>query len=311
MSKVKCILSVFRRVVAAIMLMAPLTGMAQELNCKVEIDFSQVPGTNTAVFTTLQDAISEYINTRKWTSAQFSPNEKIECKLFFTVKTFEDPHVTGELQIQSSRPVYNSNYTTTIINFKDTKIEFDYQQGEPLIFSENSMESSLTAIINYYVYLILALDFDSFSPSGGDPYWERLNNVVQMAQSAGEGGWKSFEDTKNRAAVLNAFTEPATRKLRDLVYAYHRTGLDEMSVSPDKGRQRITQSLDILSEVSKVAPMSVGISMFKDAKLDELVNVYSKAPQDERERVYELLYSLYPTEGKRLDMIKKGTNKPQ
>ena len=311
MSKVKCILSVFRRVVAAIMLMAPFTGMAQELNCKVEIDFSQVPGTNTAVFTTLQDAISEYINTRKWTSAQFSPNEKIECKLFFTVKTFEDPHVTGELQVQSSRPVYNSNYTTTIINFKDTKIEFDYQQGEPLIFSENSMESNLTAIINYYVYLILALDFDSFSPRGGDPYWERLNNVVQMAQSAGEGGWKSFEDTKNRAAVLNAFTEPATQKLRDLVYAYHRTGLDEMSVSPDKGRQRITQSLDILSEVSKVAPMSVGISMFKDAKLDELVNVYSKAPQDERERVYELLYSLYPTEGKRLDMIKKGTNKPQ
>ncbi|WP_295730409.1 DUF4835 family protein [uncultured Muribaculum sp.] len=284
---------------------------AQELNCKVEIDFSQVPGTNTAVFTTLQDAISEYINTRKWTNAQFSTNEKIDCKLFLAVKTYEDPRITGELQIQSSRPVYNSNYTTTIINFKDTKIEFDYSQGEPLIFSENSMESNLTAIINYYVYLVLALDFDSFSPRGGDPYWERLNNVVQMAQSAGEGGWKSFEDTKNRAAVLNAFTEPSTQKLRDMLYAYHRTGLDEMSVSPDKGRQRITQSLDILSEVSKVAPMSVGISLFKDAKLDELVNVYSKAPQDERERVYELLYSLYPTEGKRLDMIKKGTNKQQ
>lgn len=282
---------------------------AQELNCKVEIDYSQVPGTNTAVFTTLQDAISEYINTRKWTNAQFSPNEKIECKLFLAVKTYEDPRITGELQIQSSRPVYNSNYTTTIINFKDTKIEFDYSQGEPLIFSENSMESNLTAIINYYVYLVLALDFDSFSPRGGDPYWERLNNVVQMAQSAGESGWKSFEDTKNRAALLNAFTEPATQKLRDMVYAYHRTGLDEMSVSPDKGRQRITQSLDILSEVSKVAPMSVSLSLFKDAKLDELVNVYSKAPQDERERVYELLYSLYPTEGKRLDMIKKGTNK--
>ena len=173
------------------------------------------------------------------------------------------------------------------------------------------MESNLTAIINYYVYLILAMDFDSFSPRGGDPYWERLNTVVQMAQSAGESGWKSFEDTKNRAAVLNAFTEPSTQKLRDMIYAYHRTGLDEMSVSPDKGRQRITQSLDILSEVSKVAPMSVGLSLFKDAKLDELVNVYSKAPQDERDRVYEILYSLYPTEGKRLDMIKKGTNKQQ
>lgn len=284
---------------------------AQELNCKVEFDFSQVPGTNTAVFSTLQEAISEYINTRKWTNTQISPNEKIDCTLFFVVKSYEDPHITGELQIQSSRPVYNSNYTSTIINFKDTKVEFDYSQGEPLIFSENTMESNLTAIINYYVYLILAMDFDSFSPRGGDPYWERLNTVVQMAQSAGESGWKSFEDTKNRAAVLNAFTEPSTQKLRDMIYAYHRTGLDEMSVSPDKGRQRITQSLDILSEVSKVAPMSVGLSLFKDAKLDELVNVYSKAPQDERDRVYEILYSLYPTEGKRLDMIKKGTNKQQ
>lgn len=306
----KCVLLVFRYVMAFAMLsIASLSAAAQELNCKVEIDYSQVAGTNTAVFSTLQDALSEYINTRKWTNAQFSTNEKIECKLFLTVKTYEDPHITGELQIQSSRPVYNSNYTTTLINFKDTKIEFDYSQGEPLIFSENTMESNLTAMINYYVYLILAIDFDSFSPRGGDQYWEMLKNVVQMAQSAGESGWKAFEDTKNRAAVLNAFTEPSTQKLRDMVYAYHRTGLDEMSVSPDKGRQRITQSLDILSDVSRVAPMSVGISMFKDAKLDELVNVYSKAPQDERDRVYELLYSLYPTEGKRLDQIKKGKNK--
>jgi hypothetical protein len=293
----------------ASMLSTSVAVSAQELNCKVEIDYSQVNGTNTSLFTTLQEAISEYINTRKWTNAQFATNEKIECKLFFTAKTYDDPRITGELQIQSSRPVYNSNYTTTLINFKDTKIEFDYSQGEPLIFSENSMESNLTAILNFYVYWILAFDFDSFSPRGGDTYWERLNNVVQMAQSSGENGWKSFEDTKNRAAVLNAFTEPATNKLRDMIYAYHRTGLDEMSVSTDKGRQVITESLNILSEVSKVAPMSVGLSLFKDAKLDELVNVYSKAPQDEREKVYELLYNLYPTEGKRLDMIKKGTNK--
>ena len=282
---------------------------AQELNCQVTVDYSQVGGTNTSVFETLKEAISEYVNTRKWTPAQISPNEKIECKLFFSIKEYNDDKMVGDLQVQSSRPVYNSSYTTNLINFKDTKVEFEYREGEPLIFSENSMESNLTAIIDFYVYLILAMDFDSFSPRGGEPFFKELQRVVQMAQSSGESGWKAFEDTKNRSAVLSAFTDPATSKLRDLTYQYHRKGLDEMSVSPAKGRATITESLNVLKEVFSQSPMSVGLSMFKDAKLDELVNLYTKSPQNERTGVYELLYSIYPVETTRLDMIKRGVNK--
>ena len=282
---------------------------AQELNCQVTVDYSQVGGTNTSVFETLQAAISDYVNTRKWTPAQISPNEKIECKLFFTIKEYNDDRMVGDLQVQSSRPVYNSSYTTTLINFKDTKVEFEYREGEPLIFSENSMESNLTAIIDFYVYLILAMDFDSFSPRGGEPFYRELQRVVQMAQSSGESGWKAFEDTKNRSAVLSAFTDPATSKLRDLIYRYHRKGLDEMSVSPAKGRAVITESLDVLKEVFSQSPMAVGLSMFKDAKLDELVNLYTKSPQNEREGAYETLYSIYPVETTRLEMIKRGVNK--
>lgn len=282
---------------------------AQELNCQVTVDFSQVQGTNTAVFKTLESAIADYVNTRKWTNTQISPAEKIECKMFFTIKTYEEPTMSGDLQVQSSRPVYNSSYTTTLLNFKDNKLEFDYQEGEPLIFSENSMESNLTAIINFYVYLILGMDFDSFSPRGGDPYYQLARNVVQMAQSSGESGWKAFEDNRNRNAVLNTFTEQSTAGLRDLLYEYHRTGLDEMSMSPDKGRAKITSTLDYVKSVYETQPMAVGVSMFKDAKLDELVNLYTKAPEEERKRVYELLYSIYPTETQRLDMIKRGVNK--
>lgn len=282
---------------------------AQELNCQVTVDYSQVGGTNTSVFETLKEAISEYVNTRKWTPAQISPNEKIECKLFFSIKEYNDDKMVGDLQVQSSRPVYNTSYTTTLINFKDTKVEFEYREGEPLIFSENSMESNLTAIIDFYVYLILAMDFDSFSPRGGEPFYQELQRVVQMAQSSGESGWKAFEDTKNRSAVLSAFTDPATSKLRDLIYQYHRKGLDEMSVSPAKGRAAITESLNVLKEVFSQSPMSVGLSMFKDAKLDELVNLYTKSPQNERSGAYELLYSIYPVETARLDMIKRGVNK--
>lgn len=206
--------------------------------------------------------------------------------------------------MQLSRPVYNSTYTTTLFNFKDTKVEFDYREGNPLVFNENAMEDNLTAILNFYAYLFLALDFDSFSPNGGQPYFDRAATVVQMAQSGGEVGWRAFEDTKNRSAVLSSYTDPNAVGMRTLLYQYHRRGLDEMVTSPDKGRAAITESLKEVEKLYKAAPMSVGLSIFRDSKLDELVNVYSKAPQTEREEVYNLLQPIYPTDRERLDKIK-------
>ena len=253
----------------------------------------------------MQSAITEYMNNTQWGNAQFLAYERIECKLFLTVNSYEGTTMKCDLQVQSLRPVYNSSYTTTLINFKDTNVEFDYQENEPLIYSENTMESNLTAILNFYAFLILAVDFDSFSPNGGDLYFEKANNVVTMAQSSGESGWKAFEDNKNRSAVLSAFTDKATSSIRTLMYNYHRKGLDEMVLSPDKGKAVITESLGILKSIYDVAPMSVVLSMFKDAKLDELVNVYSKSNVSERQAVYELLYPLYPTEGQRLNQIKE------
>lgn len=278
---------------------------SQELNCQVEVNHDQVQGTNTSVFETLQEAVADYMNTTKFSTAQIANSERIDCRLFFTIKEYTDDIMKGDLQIQSTRPVYNSSYTTTLINFKDTRIEFKYQEHEPLVFSETTMESNLTAILNFYAYLILAVDFDSFSPQGGDPFWERLASIVQLAQSSGEIGWKAFEDNRNRAAVLGAFTEPNTSVLRRLIYDYHRRGLDEMSVSPDKGRAAITKSLlENLQKAADAAPMSVGLTMFHDSKLDELINIYSKGSQTERESVYDLLKSLYPTDEQRLKDIK-------
>ena len=288
-------------------LLSPLISRAQELNCRVEINTSQLEGTNKNIFETLQNAINEYVNSTKWTDAQFSANERIECTMFFNITEYDasDGHMVGTLQVQSIRPVYNSSYTTTLLNFRDSKIDFTYIENEPLLYNETNMESQLTQILNFYVYLILATDFDSFSSHGGDPYFEKLATIVQQAQSSGESGWKAFEDTKNRAAVLSAFTDPSTRSLRDLTYTYNLQGLDQMSVSPDKGRKTIDQSLEILSAIYKVAPMSVGLSLFRDAKLDELVNIYSKATPEEREHAYKLLSSLYPTDQDRLKKIKE------
>lgn len=277
---------------------------AQELNCTVEINTDKVQNANKDIFTTLQSAISDYINTQQWTDAQFATNEKIECRMLFTVNSYDEPNITADLQVQSLRPVYNSTYTTTIINFKDSKVEFTYENNEPLVFSEINWESNLTAILNFYAYMIIALDFDTFAPNGGDPYYEKAATIVRMAQSEGESGWKAFEDTKNRSAVLSAFTDNNTSGMREILYNYHRKGLDEMVLSPDKGRAVITQSLSTLKQVYDKAPMSVCLSMFKDAKMDELVNVYSKSNSTEKENVYDILKDIYPAEGTRLQKIK-------
>ena len=277
---------------------------AQELLCTVEVNTSAIEGTNKSVFETLQEAISDYINETKWTNTVFSPNEKIECRLFLTVREYTDDKIKGDLQLQLSRPVYNSNYTSTMLNFKDTKVEFNYREGEPLIFVDNTWTDNLTGILDFYAYLFLALDFDSFSPNGGQPYFDKAATVVQQAQSSGEVGWRTFEDTKNRSAVLNSFTDSNTAVIRDLLYQYHRKGLDEMVTSPDKGRAVITESLKALSKIYQNAPMSVALTIFRDSKLDELVNIYSKAPQAERDEVYEILSPIYPTDRQRLDKIK-------
>ena len=296
-------------IICAAALCLPLRGEAQELNCQVEFNTDQLQGTNKSLYQTLQEAVTEYMNTTHFTNAQFSPNEKIECRMFFTIKENSDGMIKGDLQVQSSRPVYNTNYTTTLINFKDTKIDFQYQEGEPLVFSTNTMESQLTAILNFYAYLFIAVDFDSFSPQGGQEYFDRLAQIVQQAQSSGEAGWKAFEDKKNRSGVLDAFTSPSTSVVRQMLYDYHLQGLDQMALSPDKGRAKITDSLQKLQAVYQVDPMSVALSMFKDAKLDELVNVYTKASQTERDKVVEILSPIYPTEMKRINFIKTGTNK--
>lgn len=280
---------------------------AQELRCQVEVNSSKVEGTSKSVFDALQSSISEYFNENRFSNATFGANERIECRFFLTVNEYSDDRVKGEIQVQLSRPVYNSTYTTTLLNFRDTKVEFDYREGDPLIYNESTFDSNLTALLNYYALLFLAIDFDSFSPEGGQQFFDRAASIVQMAQSSGEVGWRAFEDTKNRSAVLSSYTDGNTAGIRKLLYDYHRKGLDEMVTSPDKGRAVITESLKEIEKIYKVAPMSVALSIFRDSKLDELVNIYSKAPDTERTAAYDILQPIYPTDIERLEKIKKGS----
>lgn len=280
---------------------------ATELNCEVEVNSDKISNGSKDVFNELKEAVTDYMNMTKWTNAVFGTNEKINCKLLLTLNSWDDATglMKGDLQIQSQRPVFNSTYTTALINFRDTKVDFTYDRGQPLTFSEMQMEDNLTAILNFWAYMIIAMDFDSFELKGGDPYYDKAAQVVRLAQSSGESGWKAFEDNTNRSAVLSAFTENNTAPIRQMLYDYHRMGLDQMVVTVDKGRSTITHTLENLAKIYDVAPMSVCLTMFKDAKLDELINIYSKANMTEKESVYEMLYQVYPSETTRLEKIKK------
>ena len=283
---------------------------ATELNCEVEVNHQKITNGSRDVFDELKTSITDYMNTTKWTNAVFSPNEKIYCKLMLTLSSWDDATglMKGDLQIQSQRPVFNSAYTTAIINFKDNKVDFRFEPGQQLVFSELEMEDNLTAILNFWAYMIIAMDFDSFELNGGTPYYERAAQIVRLAQSSGESGWKAFEDNTNRSAVLSAFTDNGTAPIRQMLYDYHRMGLDQMVVTVDKGRSTITHTLENLAKIYDVAPLSVCLTMFKDAKLDELINIYSKANTTEKETVYEMLYQVYPSETSRLDQIKQTSN---
>lgn len=286
-------------------LLLPMEGKAQEFRATVEVNSQQLEGTNKSVFETLQEAMNTYMNETKFSEATFGPQEKIECRIFFTVSEYDGDRMKGDLQLQLSRPVYNSTYTTTLFNFRDSKVEFEYREGDPLIYNRTMAENNLTAILDFYAYLFLGIDFDSFSPRGGDLFYEQAQSIVQQQQSSGEVGWRTFEDTKNRAAVLGSYTDSSTSGIRDLLYRYHRRGLDEMVTSPDKGRATITESLEEIKKVGQNAPMSVALSIFRDAKLDELVNIYSKGTDAERNAAYDILQPLFPTESSRLEKIRK------
>lgn len=294
-----------KKLLVLMMLLMTVCGLrAQEFRATVEVNTQKIEGTNKNVFDQLQESMNSYMNETRFSDATFSPTEKLETRLFFTISEYDGTRMKGDLQVQLIRPVYNATYTTTLFNFKDNKIEFNYSEGDPLTYNEQQPENNLTAILDYYANLLLAIDFDSFSPNGGQRFYDRAQQIVQYQQSSGETGWRTFDDTKNRAAVLDTYTNSNTGGIRELLYQYHRKGLDEMVTSPDKGRAAITESLQQIKKVYDVAPMSVALSIFRDSKLDELVNVYSKAPETERVTVYDLLQPLYPTESERLNKIK-------
>ena len=284
-------------------------GKAQELNARITVNGDQVATTDQSIFTTLQNSLTELVNTHKWTNATFAVNERIDCSMTIIVTEMDETNFTSEIQVQARRPVFDSSYTTTIMNFRDQQLDFEYTEGETLEYNTYSLESNLVATVVFYVYVILALDFDSFALQGGTTYIDRAQDIVNRAQSESSwNGWKAFESSRNRHALITALQDNSSEAFRGLWYTYHRKGLDEMAANPDRGRTTIIEALPALEEVKSKRPTSVLLQMFSDAKLDEIVAIYSKATSQERQDGYKMLSNIFPSESTRLEGLKKTVN---
>lgn len=285
-----------------------LTIKAQELNCTVRINHSQVQGTNNGIFETLEKEITSFMNNRAWTDLQYSKEERINCTMNFTIKQYktENNHFSGELQFQVTRPVFNATYNTTIFSRRDTEIGFDYIEHEPLEFNETNMDNNLTALLAYYAYLFIGLDLDTFSPKGGTEILHKVESIVNNAQNLSEPGWKAFNNNKNRHAIINDYMETSMEPFRMLMYKYHRQGLDEMSSNVDRGRTAITESIEMLKEAYDNKPLSILPQIFTDYKRDELVNIYrGHGNAKEKDAVYETLLKINASQNMEWKKIQK------
>lgn len=281
----------------------------QELQAKITINHSKVQGTDASVFENLQQTLEQFVNDRQWTELQFQENERIVCNFNITV----DKYVQAENKfqctaiIQANRPTFNAAYTTTLYNNTDKQFSFEFAQFDQLNFTEETIDNQLVALFAYYAYLIIGLNLDSFAPLGGTEVLQRCMYLVNNAQDLGFPGWKSFEDSRNRFAIINDYLDEAMKPFRQLQYDYYRKGLDEMAQNAERGRTNISEALQQqLKKAHDEKPLSLLPQIWTDYKRDELSNIYKgKGTQKEKEAIYELLMSINASQSNAWDKIKQ------
>ncbi len=297
-----------RTIFSTMLLLAALCVHSQELQVKVNINHNQIQGSDVSVFENLQQTLEQFINERQWTELQFKRNERIQCVFNITVTKYvrEENRFECSALIQANRPVYNSSYTTTLYNNKDDDFQFEFQQFDQLNFTDENVDNQLTALCAYYAYLIIGLDLDSFAPMGGSDILQRCMYLVNNAQNLGFPGWKSFEDTRNRFALINDYLDESMKPFRQLQYDYYRKGLDEMANNAERGRTEISTALENgLKKAHEDKPLSLLPQIWTDYKRDELTNIYKgKGTQKEKDSIYELLMGINASQSSEWDKIK-------
>ena len=299
----------YRLMTTIIMVLGGVMASAQELQVKININTQQVERTDKAIFENLKQTLEQWMNERQWTELQFQKHERIVCSFNLTVTKYDASSNLFECSamIQANRPVFNSSYTTTLYNNKDGDFNFQYAQFEQLNYNDETVDNQLTALMAYYAYLIIGLDLDSFSPFGGTDILQRCMQLVNNAQDLGFSGWKSFEDRRNRFAIVNDYLDEQMKPFRQFQYDYYRTGLDEMSNNVERGRTNISDAIEKgLKVAHEQKPLSLLPQIWTDYKRDEIANIYEgMGTQKEKQTVYDILSNINAAQNNAWEKIRK------
>jgi hypothetical protein len=298
------------RIIVALVLLLTGSGAlwAQELNANVRVNVQKLQTVDPRVFETLEQTMNEFLNNQKWTNDYFELEERINCNFLLTIQEERGPNsFKADLAIQASRPVYGTDYETSLLNHIDRDVPFTYEQFEPLQFSINGFNDNLSAVLSFYAYIILGLDYDTFELYGGEPYLqtaqEILNNIPQAAAAANPG-WRSLDGDRNRFWMIENLLSPRVRPYRQAMYQYHRQALDMMSRDVDAGRAILVTALEEISKVNQAYPNSMIVQMFSNAKANEVIEIFKKGTQAEQTKFIQLMTKIDATNSSKYRGIK-------
>lgn len=276
---------------------------AQQLNCIVTINTERLSNPNQQVFKTLQTSLSEFVNKTDWTGSVLKQNERINCSMYITLSSNNSDQFTGTIQVQSSRLIFNSTYSSPVLNYNDKDFNFRYTEYEPLLFNPSTYDSNLVSVISFYSYLILAMDADTFQMTGGNPYLETAQNIASVAQQGGSKGWSQSDGVQNRYYLINDMTSPMYSDIRQTMFEYHR-GLDGMSLDLKASKEKVKAAIMILGRLNSVKPNAFLTRVFFDAKSDEIVSIFSGGPSIPVGDLTDMLNKVSPLNATKWSQIK-------
>lgn len=293
-----------RSILVTLLMCFSLVSFSQELNCNVVVDASQTGDENLPVFKTLEKQLTEFVNNTKWTNKTFAPQERIDCSMVINISNKVGDAFNASIQIQSSRPVFGSSYSTPIYNFNDRNFTFRYSEYQTLVYNANQFESNLISVITFHIQMVLGLDADSFSPKGGEQYFDQAQNIVNYSQQENAGGWKISDGLQTRYTLIDNILSPTFKEYRSVMYDYHREGLDVMSADIKKGKEKIASSINEFITMNRRRPNSFLIRTFFDAKGDEIEEIFSSGPKVNVATLVETLNKVAPTQSSKWRNIK-------
>lgn len=287
--------SIFKFIFLLGLMLSNKSSHAQELNCSVTVNSTQISGTDKKIYATMQKAVFEYLNSTKWTNDIFKTDERIECSMLINITertSVEEFKATMQLQIR--RPIYKASYSSNLLNYFDNDFTFKYVEFQPIVFAENTYTDNLSSMLAFYAYMILGIDYDSFSLMGGQPYFIKAQTIVNNAQASSDKGWKSFDGDKNRYWLNENMMNSNFKLIRQAMYKYHRNGMDLMSTKLEEGRSNIASCLEDLKTTYSISPNSYLMQVFFNAKADEIVNIFTPAFPEQRAKLVNTLNLIDP-----------------